>query len=155
MQRKSNVDEADYWVWLQIFDHAYGVLCLRTLTLILQVGLIAYVNPIILEVLNEKGDSHRLITSGIGDIMERMVAFSRQDRRTDFQDLGWYRISEQSNCLACLPSIGGLSASDVTFLLEKISADSWPTQRVVRSSSVYGFTTLLFLSWQHLLHTNG
>ncbi|KAG8794881.1 hypothetical protein FRC12_020518 [Ceratobasidium sp. 428] len=138
-----------------IFDYAYGILCLRTLLLVLEVGLMETINPNILNETNKLMINHEHFTGQLGSTMRQLILVSKPSRsgqKNYLQGLGWSRTSDEKNGLTCLPVVGGLTWPDVKFLVDQTVDD---LQRIITLSStnMFGFATLLFITWQYFIVT--
>ncbi|KAF8594786.1 hypothetical protein BDV93DRAFT_611701 [Ceratobasidium sp. AG-I] len=134
---------------------AYGVLCLRTLALVLQVGMLETINPNILNQYDTIPVPHYGKTGPIGAFMRQLLVASNGlllHNREFLQDFRWYK---QDGRLACLSVVGGFTSADVNFLLKSIDQSVVPCQIVMGSMRINVFATILFLMWQHVLFLEG
>ncbi|KAG9087045.1 hypothetical protein FS749_003206 [Ceratobasidium sp. UAMH 11750] len=140
-----------------LFDHEYGVLCFQTLLLVLEVGLLETINPNILNYNNDYMVNHEHFTGALGSTMRQLISISKPPGpggKLYLQDLRWSRTSRDTNTLACLPVVGGLTRSDVKFLLENMPGNLGILMSLLTISQVLGFGTLLFLAWQHQIYVD-
>ncbi|KAF8594790.1 hypothetical protein BDV93DRAFT_529094, partial [Ceratobasidium sp. AG-I] len=137
-----------------IFDHAYGVLCFRTLCLVLQVGMLETINPGILDYVDNLSLPHLEKLDGIGTFMHDISTANTKPPhfgRKFLQDFTWYFPPTERGRSACLPVVGGFAAGDTDFLLSKIYKNTIPCQVVTSTIGIPGFATFLFLTWQQLI----
>ncbi|KAG8793856.1 hypothetical protein FRC12_001305 [Ceratobasidium sp. 428] len=138
-----------------MFDYAYGILCLRTLLLVLEVGLMETINPNILNETSSWMTNHEHFTGMLGLTMKQLILVSKSSRSGQkhyLQGLGWSRTSNDENGLTCLPVVGGLTWPDVKFLVDQ-TMDGLQRIVTLSSTNMFGFATLLFIIWQYFIVT--
>ncbi|KAG9098590.1 hypothetical protein FS749_003484 [Ceratobasidium sp. UAMH 11750] len=138
-----------------MFDHAYGLLCLRTLILLLQVALVHCLNLRIWSNTDRKSDERRfaeLLSKSLAQCVARNDLSASHHGKQYLQDLHWDGDPEDQELLACLSSFGGLNWNELSSVVGMLFTNTGPLQSILSSSGIPGFGTLLFLFWQYLVY---
>ncbi|CAE6463516.1 unnamed protein product [Rhizoctonia solani] len=139
-----------------LIKHSYGLLCLRVLALIIEVALLECVNPQNLTSVTQNARSHKILTRNVALVVQSWMVpqydYPLKQKR-HLRDLQWFMNSE-TNQHTCFPKFGGLTASDIEFLLEILVSNSGLFQRLFSRSELRGYCSFLFVIWQKLLRIN-
>ncbi|KAH7332846.1 hypothetical protein B0J17DRAFT_677816 [Rhizoctonia solani] len=139
-----------------LIKHAFGLLCLRMLSFITQAALLECVNPQNLTSVTNGARSHPVLTRNVALAVQSWMApkydYPLKQKRY-LRDLQWVENSE-TNQHTCLPKFGGMTGSDIEFLLEILSSNSELFQHLFRTYDFQGYCSLLFVIWQKLLWIN-
>ncbi|CAE6436968.1 unnamed protein product [Rhizoctonia solani] len=139
-----------------LIKHAFGLLCLRMLALIIQGALLECVNPQNITSVTNGVRSHPVLTRNVALVVQSWMApkydYPLKQKRY-LRDLQWFE-SSKANQLACFPKFGGMTSNDIELVLEILSANSELFQRLFRTFDFEGYCSLLFVIWQKLLRVH-
>ncbi|KAG8724560.1 hypothetical protein FRC09_017269 [Ceratobasidium sp. 395] len=132
----------------QLFERAYGYLCLRALCLVLDVAVLTHFNafethPVFLEF-----DSDVDILS---DTAATLLARALEPGPNDPLMTGllkYYTLPGDTQ-LVCLPSAGGISVSDTKFIIDELRDDAKTFSVIIRRAAIPGLATLLSVTMSH------
>lgn len=142
---------------MQLINHAYGLLCLRMLALILQVAVLECIDKLTFTTVLKDCRTHPVLTRSVAAVVQGWMATEhdyRSRQRRHFRNLKWYRDPEKGNQQTCLPAVGGMSEEDIEFLLRVLNVNSERCQQLFRGYAFQGYCTMLFVIWQKLLNGN-
>ncbi|KAG8714133.1 hypothetical protein FRC08_012323 [Ceratobasidium sp. 394] len=138
-----------------IFDHAYGLLCLRTPILLLQVALVHCLNLRIWNNADRKCDEGclaELLSQSLAQCVASSDLSVPHLGKQYLQDLHWDGEPEDQELLVCLSSFGGLNWNELSSVVGMPFSSAGPLQSILSSSGIPGFGTLLFIFWQYLVY---
>ncbi|KAG9087300.1 hypothetical protein FS749_003016 [Ceratobasidium sp. UAMH 11750] len=126
----------------RIFEYAYGYLCLRALCLVLDIAVLSHFNafetqPEFLD-LDANAD---ILSETATNLLLRILKPGPKDHLAASL-LKWHRLPGGAQAV-CLPSAGGLSASDTEFIAYELGNDAKSFSSIVRRTSFPGLDTLL------------
>ncbi|KAG8739942.1 hypothetical protein FRC10_004969 [Ceratobasidium sp. 414] len=133
---------------LQIFEHAYGYLCLRALCLVLDIAVLSHFNAFETEpeFLDLEADVD-IVSETATSLLLRILKPGPKDPLAASL-LKWHKLPGDDQ-IVCLPSAGGLSAPDMEFVAHELGNDVKSFSSIVRRTSVPGLATLLCVITLH------
>ncbi|KAG9084163.1 hypothetical protein FRC06_004188 [Ceratobasidium sp. 370] len=132
----------------RIFEYAYGYLCLRALCLVLDIAILSHFNAFETqpEFLDLDADAD-ILSETATNLLSRILKPGPIDPLAASL-LKWHMPPGDTQAV-CLPSAGGLSASDTEFITYELGNDVKSFSSIVRRTSFPGLATLLCVMTLH------